>query len=80
MEKTVLTSEELSTLMKIKSKRDELTGDFGILEIEYQTQKQYLLNQLQELNTNQENFGVLLQEKYGEGTVDLTTGEFKSEN
>ena len=76
MEKTVLTSEELSTLMKIKSKRDELTGDFGILEIEYQTQKQYLLNQLQELNTNQENFGVLLQEKYGEGTVNINTGEF----
>ena len=62
--------------MQIKSERDELTGDFGILEIEYQTQKQYLLNQLQELNTNQENFGVLLQEKYGEGTVNINTGEF----
>jgi len=76
MEKTVLSSEELSTLLQIKNKRDELTGDFGILEIEYQTQKQYLLKELQELNADQEKFGLLLQEKYGEGTVNIDTGEF----
>lgn len=76
MEKTVLTSEELSKLLSIKSERERLTGDFGILEIEYQTQKQYLLDQLRELNQNQENFGVVLQEKYGEGTVNIDTGEF----
>ena len=75
MEKTVLSSEELSTLLQIKNKRDELTGDFGILEIEYQTQKQYLLKELQELNADQEKFGLLLQEKYGEGTVNIDTGE-----
>jgi hypothetical protein len=76
MEKTVLTPEELSKLLSIKSERERLTGDFGILEIEYQTQKQYLLDQLRELNQNQENFGVVLQEKYGEGTVNIDTGEF----
>jgi len=76
MEKTILTPEELSKLSSIKSERERLTGDFGILEIEYQTQKQYLLDQLRKLNQNQENFGMVLQEKYGEGTVNIDTGEF----
>lgn len=76
MEKTVLSSEELSKLLNIKEERERLSGDFGILEIEYQTQKQYLLDRLQALNNDQENFGVLLQEKYGEGTVNIDTGEF----
>jgi len=77
MDKIVLTPEELSVLKELKNKRDILSKSFGELEIEYQTQKQNLLHQLHKINTNQEKIGVLLQQKYGEGTIDINTGIFK---
>jgi hypothetical protein len=77
MDEIVLTPEELSVLKELKNKRDILSNSFGDLEIEYQIKKQTLLSQLHKVNTTQEKIGVLLQQKYGEGTIDINTGIFK---
>ena len=77
MDEIVLTPEELSVLKELKNKRDILSNSFGELEIEYQIKKQNLLHQLHKINTTQEKIGVLLQQKYGEGTIDITTGILK---
>ena len=76
MDNVILSSEELSTILELKNKKDLLINSFGILETDYQTKKLTLLNQLQEINTIQEKLGVLLQQKYGEGVIDTTTGMF----
>jgi hypothetical protein len=76
MDKIVLTPEELSVLKELKNKRDILSNSFGELEIEYQTKKQNLLHQLHKINATHEKIGVLLQQKYGEGTIDINTGIF----
>jgi hypothetical protein len=72
----ILSPEELSTILDLKNKKDLLINSFGILETEYQSQKINLLNQLQEINAIQEKLGVLLQQKYGEGIINLNTGTF----
>jgi len=76
MDNIILSPEELSTILDLKSKKDLLINSFGHLETEYQTKKLNLLNQLQEINTIQEKLGVLLQQKYGEGIINLNTGTF----
>lgn len=76
MDNIILSSEELSTILELKNKKDTLINSFGILETDYQTKKLTLLNQLQEINTIQEKLGVLLQQKYGEGIIDINTGMF----
>jgi hypothetical protein len=76
MDNIILSSEELSTILDLKNKKDLLINSFGILETEYQSEKINLLNQLQEINTIQEKLGVLLQQKYGEGIINLNSGTF----
>ena len=76
MDNIVLSPEELSTILDLKNKKDLLINSFGILETEYQSKKINLLNQLQEINTIQEKLGVLLQQKYGEGIINLNSGTF----
>ena len=49
METKVLTQEEVNNLKEIQNKRIQLTEQFGILKISYETQKQSLLYQLNQL-------------------------------
>jgi len=78
METKVLTQEEVNNLKEIQNKRIQLTEQFGILEISYETQKQLLLYQLNQLLQEEEKIGSQLQEKYGDGTINLDKGEFTS--
>lgn len=78
MEKTVLTPEELSKLQDIENKRGELVERFGVIEINIQDlklQKELIIKELSELKTTELDFGVLLQQKYGEVNINLSTGE-----
>jgi hypothetical protein len=78
MEKTVLTPEELSKLQGIEDKRGELVERFGVIEINIQDlklQKELIIKELSELKTTELDFGVLLQQKYGEVNINLSTGE-----
>lgn len=78
METKVLTQEEVNNLKEIQNKRIQLTEQFGILKISYETQKQSLLYQLNQLLQEEEKIGSQLQQKYGDGTIDLDKGEFTS--
>ena len=70
METKVLTQEEISSLKEIQSKRIQLTERFGVLEIQYEAQKQLLKNELTSLLAKEELVGNQLQQKYGNGSID----------
>lgn len=78
METKVLTQEEINSLKEIQNNRILLTDRFGVLEVQYETQKQILLKELSDLLKQEEQIGFNLQKKYGDGTIDLDKGEFTS--
>jgi hypothetical protein len=79
MEKQVLTQEEIQSLKNIQSNQTLIIEQLGtleyrilILEKEKQRLKQTLQNQLE----TEEQIGKQLQQKYGDGNIDLEKGEF----
>jgi len=81
MEKTVLTTDELQLLKNFQSTRSQIINDFGIIEFQIQelkTQKEMLVGALANLKVEENKVSQELQEKYGEGNIDLTSGEFVS--
>jgi hypothetical protein len=78
METKVLTQEEITQLKDVQQKRSSLNEQFGILEIQYDIQKQTLISKLNQLLQVEEQLGKQLQEKYGDGTINLEKGEFIS--
>jgi hypothetical protein len=78
MENKVLTPEELSKLQELDNKRGQLVEQFGILEINIQDlelQKEQLIEELSKLKAAELDLGGLLQQKYGDGNINLSTGE-----
>lgn len=69
-----LTSEELQTVKNIKQEYTNLVFALGELEI----QKVMLLDTQRDLIAKEKQLAKQLQEKYGEGTIDLETGEVKA--
>jgi hypothetical protein len=81
MEKKAITPEELTKLKELNDQRGELVERFGILEINIQDlelQKQKLIGMLSNLKDTEGEFGILLQEKYGDVNINLVTGEIIS--
>jgi len=81
MEKIVLTTDELQLLKNFQSTRSQIINDFGIIEFQIQelkTQKEMLVGTLANLKVEENKVSQELQEKYGEGNIDLTSGEFVS--
>lgn len=79
MEKTFLTKEELDQLKEIQEKNKSLVSAFGEIEISIQTlnnQKQNLINSFNELKETEKILADTLQKKYGNGSIDIETGEF----
>lgn len=79
----VLTQEELQQVQSLQSKRDQLTIDFGYTEFkiqELELQKETLIEKLSQLKLEETKVGKEFQEKYGEGSIDITKGEFTSFN
>jgi len=75
MEKKVLTPEELQSLRDIERKQSDLIFKLGQLEY----QRTVLKNNIQSLEIENVRIGKLLTEKYGEGRIDLETGEITIE-
>lgn len=70
-----LTAEELQSIKNIKQDYANLALAVGELEL----QKFNLLETYQkEIATREKQLATQLQEKYGEGSIDLETGEVKS--
>jgi len=83
MEQVFLTKEEIEKLKVIQDNEANLINQFGQLEYQIQSlnlQKENLKNNITKLQTESSNFGKELQDKYGEGTIDVTTGEFTKSN
>jgi SMC interacting uncharacterized protein involved in chromosome segregation len=81
MEKIVLTTDELQSLKSFQSTRSQIINDFGIIEFQIQelkTQKEMLVKALANLKVEENKVSQELQDKYGEGNIDLTSGEFVS--
>ena len=83
MDQVFLTKEEIKKLKVIQDNEANLITQFGQLEYQIQSfnlQKENLKNNITKLQTESSNFGKELQDKYGEGTIDVTTGEFTKSN
>lgn len=72
METKVLTKEEITQLTSVRSRRIQLIESFGVLQI----QKETLKEELKELTKEEMILGKALQQKYGNGSIDLEKGEF----
>lgn len=80
MEKILVTSEELQQLKKFQSDSSQLLLDLGEIEVQLiniNQLKQQTLEKYQQFQLGQRQFASEISKKYGEGMIDLTTGEFK---
>lgn len=81
MERKVLTQEEVTQLKSVREKRIKLIENFGLLESriqEFNFQKEELNEELKKLIKEEIQLGANLQQKYGDGSIDLDKGEFIS--
>tara|TARA_R110000744_G_scaffold143898_1_gene255894 strand:- start:14 stop:265 length:252 start_codon:yes stop_codon:yes gene_type:complete len=79
MSTTKLLKEELQKLKDFQRLENEITFSLGQIELRkvfLEKDKKNLQNQYQSLLQDQEKTGKELQEKYGEGNIDLEKGEF----
>jgi len=79
MEKKVLTQEEIDKIKKLKQQFEDLTGVIGNVEIQIinlQLQKDQIKSNLQQLQQQEKVIAQELEEKYGDGTISLESGEF----
>jgi hypothetical protein len=77
----VLTPEEIQSLKLIQDKRIQLVEQFGVLEMRLQDleyQKEQLKTELRQLRQEEIKVGETLQQKYGDGSINLEKGEFIS--
>lgn len=79
MDKVIVNQEELVALNQIQNELNEVTITLGLLEIqvnEIQAMKQEAFMRLATIRDKQERLGKELSSKYGNGSVDLNSGEF----
>lgn len=83
MEKKVLTQEEIQKLTELKSQFNELVNVVGNVEIQImdlQLKKEQLKSSLQNLQQQEIAIAKELEDKYGQGSISLETGEFLPSN
>ena len=83
MEKQVLTQEEIQKLTELKSQFNELVNVVGNVEIQLmdlQLKKEQLKSSLQNLQQQEISIAKELEDKYGQGSISLETGEFLPSN
>jgi hypothetical protein len=79
MEKQVLTQEEIQSLKNIQNNQSLLIEQLGLLEYKVlilEKEKEKLKQTLQNQIEAEEQIGKQLQQKYGDGSIDLEKGEF----
>ena len=83
MEKVLLQKAELDTIKEIQQTALNLVDQLGSIEYQIQTlklQKDNLTNEIVKLQTKSQKFGEDLQQKYGDGNINIETGEFTKSN
>jgi hypothetical protein len=79
METKVLTQEEIQSLKTLQENQSLLVTALGDLEYQItilESRKQFLKNEISNQIENEVKIGKELQEKYGEGNINLEKGEF----
>lgn len=79
MEKTVLSQEELNNLATLQQQQDNFVVQLGQVEYQISTlerQKNIIKQNIESFEKQQVELGDQLKEKYGEGTINLESGEF----
>lgn len=79
MENKVLTQEEIQSLKTLQENQSLLVTALGDLEYQIsilESRKQFLKNEIANQIENEVKLGKELQEKYGEGSINLEKGEF----
>jgi predicted nuclease with TOPRIM domain len=74
-----LTAEELNSLQSINEELSNTLMSLGQIEINkslLEENKQTLLTNFSQIQQKQEKLAVELTQKYGDGNINLTTGEF----
>jgi hypothetical protein len=78
MEKKVLDQEEIQALRNLQDKQNSLIISLGQIEYQitlFENQKRVLKENIQQLEKENTDLGKILTEKYGNGNIDLETGE-----
>lgn len=78
-EKKVLSQEEISALKELKETFKNLTEVSGVVEMQHyniQIKKENLKLNLQSLQQKEAELAKKLEDKYGQGSISLETGEF----
>ena len=78
-EQIKLSQEEVQTLNQLQSDQQTLVNSFGEVEMRIQLaeiKKDSLVEALTSLRNKEEEIGKTLQDKYGNGTIDLESGIF----
>ena len=79
MKQIKLSEEEIQTLSQLQSNQQNLIKSFGEIEFKIQlaeSQKDSLIETLNSLVEEEKEVGKKLQDKYGNGTIDLESGLF----
>jgi hypothetical protein len=79
MEKVLLEKQELDTIKEIQQTELNLVDQLGSIEYQIQTlrlQKDNLRQEIIKLQSKSLKFGEDLQQKYGDGNINIETGEF----
>ncbi len=74
-----LSEEELKTLRDYQKKQNQITFNLGNVDIQkaiLEGQRSQILDNLASLQEKSNKTAKELQDKYGEGNIDLETGEF----
>tara|TARA_R110001592_G_scaffold306133_1_gene579035 strand:- start:2057 stop:2311 length:255 start_codon:yes stop_codon:yes gene_type:complete len=74
-----LSEEEVQTLSQLQSDQQILINSFGEVEMQLQLieiKKDSLVESLTSLKNKEAEVGQMLQDKYGNGTIDLESGIF----
>lgn len=82
MEKKVLTQEELTQLKNLRDQQNTVLSGLGSIEYRItilENNKAALKAQIAELEKTNTTLGAQLTEKYGNGSLDLETGEITIE-
>jgi TolA-binding protein len=83
MEKQVLTQEEIQKVTNLRQQFNELVNVIGNIEVQImdlQLKKENLKSNFQQLQEQELTVAKELEEKYGQGTISIETGEFLPSN
>jgi sucrose-6-phosphate hydrolase SacC (GH32 family) len=81
MENKKLTQDELQEISSLRQEFDSLVGNLGLTEfqiLELELQKSEIKKQIINIKTKETNILNSLNQKYGDGSISLETGEFIS--